>query len=90
MLQFRGERDGLECHKIMPGYTKLLPQLEIRFLSWGRQFALGKTNSKMPVSVVVLSTFLHRFILSRVIWCGCEHASSHLSARADSTGCGPL
>lgn len=27
VLQFTGERDGLEHHKRMPGYAKLLPQL---------------------------------------------------------------
>lgn len=43
---------------------------------------LGETNCKVPIAAVVLSTFLHRFVLSRVMWCGCKHASSHLSAGA--------
>lgn len=32
---------------------------------------LGKTSCKVPIAIVVLSTFLHRFVLSRVMWRGC-------------------
>lgn len=52
----------------------------------------GKTNSKVPIAVVVLSPVLQRFVVSRVRLCGHKHASSCLSARDDfpPAECGPL